>query len=182
MSIRKYIKDYRKEYIVKPNGKPGVTATYIGKYYRFVANEDAIKKARFVFACLSVFAFVCCVIPFCYKSAGSRTMYVAVPHVISLFPIVHLLMGVYNLYTKKTPFIREFRDKTEQRISNTSIGACFGLGITAIAQLVNCILSSFSLADTFYLVFVTVACAAVGYIFASRKVLKTEECDENCDE
>ncbi len=178
MGIRKYIKDYRKEYIVKPNGKPGVTATYIGKYYRFVNGEDAIKKARLVFACLSVFATICCIVPFCYSSSGSHTIYVAVPHVISLFPLVHLVMGVYNLYTRKPPFIREFRDKTEQRVYNMSIGSACCLGITAMAQLVNCILNGFSLADTLYIVFVAVACVAVGYIFSARKVLKTEECDE----
>ncbi len=182
MGIRKYIKDYRKEYIVKPNGKPGVTATYIGKYYRFIADEDSIKKARFVFACLSVFATVCCIIPFCYKSSASHTIYVSVPHVISLFPLVHLLLGVYDLYFRKPPFIREFRDKTEGRITNASVGAMCCLGITAIAQIVNSALSGFALGDVAFFVLIAVACAAVGYVFFSRKVLATEECDKNGDE
>ena len=53
MGYKKYIKDYRKEYIVKPNGKPGVTATYIGKYFGFVANGEELGKTRLVFSILS---------------------------------------------------------------------------------------------------------------------------------
>lgn len=179
MGIKKYINDYRKEYILKPNGKPGMRATYIGKYYRFVADEGALKKAKLVFACLSVFATVCCIVPFCYQSVGADTVYVAVPHAVSLFPLVHLLLGVYNLYPRKQPLIREFRDKTEGRIKASSLGALCCLGVTAVAQIVNCSLSGFSLPDVLYLFFVVAACAASGFVFFSRKVLKTEECDKN---
>lgn len=179
MGIRKYIKDYRKEYIVKPNGKPGVTASYIGKYYRFAAGEPAIKRARCVFACLSALATVCCVIPFFYNASGSHTIYVALPHVISLFPLAHLILGVYSLYTCKPPLIREFRDKTEGRITASSAAAMCCLGVTAIGQILSCALSGWGVLDVISLALIAAACGAVGYIFFSRKVLKTVECNKN---
>ena len=178
MGIKKYIGDYRKEDIIKPNGKPGMTATYIGKYYCFVEPEAVVQKAGARFALLSAVALLLCVAPFCLNAKGGHTLYVSVPHVITLFPLVHLLMGVYALRTRKPPLIREFKDKIEGRITTSSAAAMCGLGITAIGQGVNCILAGLPLLDVIYFICVAAACAVVSWVFFHRKAVKTRECDE----
>ena len=178
MGIKKYIKDYRKEDIIKPNGKPGMTATYIGKYYCYEEADEVVQKAGFRFALLSAVALLLCVIPFCIDAKGGHTIYVALPHVITLFPLAHLLMGVYALRTRKPPLIREFRDKIEGRINTSSAAAMCGFGITAIGQGVNCILAGWPLLDVIYFICVAAACAAVSWVFLNRKAVRTQECDE----
>ena len=176
MGFKKYVKDYSKEYIIKPNGKPGVTATYMGKYYRFVAEETAIKRAKLLFTCFAALVAVFCIIPLCFNSVGSHTFYVALPHVVTLFPLSYLLIGIWHLWFCEPPLIREFRDKTERRITNASAASALCLGVTGVGEAVNCILVGFPLLDVTYCVSVFVACGAASFVFFSRKVLKTEEC------
>lgn len=176
MGYRKYVKDYSNEYIIKPNGKPGIIAVYKGKYFRFVADEAIISRAKVIFAILSVFSTVACIIPFLYRSVGSHTLYVALPHALCLFPLVHLLMGVYSFCFRTPPFVREYKDKIEGRITAFSITSACCLGATAVAQIVNCAITGFSLPDVLYFVLLLVASAAAGTVFFLRGVLKTEEC------
>ena len=176
MGYKKYVCDYTKEYVVKPNGKPGVIAVYRGKYFRFTADEATLKKARLSLGGLSVLSVVLALIPLLYRSVGSRTLYVALPHVIALFPLIHLLLGVFSFCFGKTPMIRERRDKTAGRTVSSAIASACILGITALAQTVNCILAGFPLPDVIYLILLLGATAALGAIILLRGVLRTEEC------
>lgn len=177
MGYKKYVNDYSKEYIIKPNGKPGLTAVYKGKYFRFVADGATIKRARITFGVLSVLATVLTLIPFLYQSVGAHTIYVALPHVIALFPLIHLLLGVYSFCFRNPPMIREHKDKSEGRTVNSSVASAIILGVTAIGQTVNCILLGFPIPDIIYLILLLAACASSGAIFCMRRVLKTEECE-----
>lgn len=177
MGYKKYVNDYSKEYIIKPNGKPGLTAVYRGKYFRFVADAATLKRARISFGVLSVLATVLTLIPFLYQSVGAHTIYVALPHVIALFPLIHLLLGVYSFCFRDPPMIREHKDKSEGRTITSSAASSIILGITAVGQTVNCILSGFPLPDVIYLILLLAACVSAGAIFLSRRVLKTEECN-----
>ena len=183
MGYKKYIKDYRKEYIVKPNGKPGVTATYVGKYYDFAADEESFKRSRLIYACLSLLALACCVAPLFFNTDASHTVYVSVPCVITLFPAVHLVLGVFNLFVKKTPLIREFRDKSEGRITtNSAVSFCFIL-VTAVCWTVKCALSAFGVLDLVSIALFLVAGGAAGYMYLSRKAFATVELDNpNADD
>ena len=178
MGYKKYVTDYDKQYVIKPNGKPGVTAVYKGKYFRFAADAAEIKRAKVLFGSLSVLAVVLAVIPLLYQSVGSHTLYVALPHVISIFPLVHLILGIGGFCLWELPLIRERRDKIETRsVASSAVSACM-LGATAVAQAVNCILSGFPLPDVLYVFFLLAASAATGTVFFFRRLLKTEECDE----
>ena len=178
MGYKKYVTDYEKQYVIKPNGKPGVTAVYKGKYFRFAADAEAIKRARVRFGCLAALAAVLAVIPLLYQSVGSHTLYVALPHAISAFPLFHLLLGVFGFCTCDLPLIRERRDKIESRTIASSVISMCMLGATAVAQAVNCVLSGFPLLDVLYVFFLLAASAATGVIFFSRRLLRTEECNE----
>lgn len=178
MGYKKYIKDYRKDFIIKPNGKPGVTATYIGKYFKFTASDEQLKKTRLVFALLSAFALVCCIVPLLFNTEATHQLYVSVPQVITLFPLVHLLMGVANLYLKKPPLIREFRDKAEGRVKTHSVATGCLLAASAVARLVHCIIFAFSALDTVSIILSALGSACAWYIFARRALIATEECRE----
>lgn len=175
MGYKKYIKDYRKEYIVKPNGKPGVTAAYVGKYYDFAADKEEFKRSRLIYACLSVLALVCCLVPLVLNTDAAHTVYVSLPCVMTLFPAVHLALGVFNLFVKKTPMIREFRDKTEGRITSNSVYALCGISVTVVCWVVKCALSAFSLLDIVSVVLLLIAGGGVGYMYLSRRVFATVE-------
>ena len=179
MGLKKYVNDYRNEYIIKPNGKPGMIAIYKGKYFRFVADEASIKKAKVRFSILSVTALILTVIPLIYKSVGADTLYVALPHVIAFFPLVHLLMGVWSFIYRKPPFIREFNDKIKTRTTASSAISMSILGATAIAEAVTCVISGFPFPDVIYFLILSAAAVATGAIFFSRGVLETEESDEH---
>ena len=177
MGFKKYVKDYEKEYIIKPNGRPGLTAVYKGKYFRFALQKETLHKARIAFSVLAILTVLLAIAPLCYKSVGSRTMYVALPHVISFFPIAHLLLGVSSFCFAKPPMVREQKDKAENRIINSSISSAIFLAATAVAELINCIISGFPVPDLMYSIFLFVASLTSGAIFLVRRVLKTEECD-----
>ena len=177
MGYKKYIKDYRKEYIVKPNGKPGVTATYIGKYYVFKADERQFRKSRLLFALLSALTVVCCFVPLLFNTEANHTLYVSLPNCISLFPTVHLIFGVFNLFDKKPPLIREFRDKTEGRITTASVTSACTLAVTAVCWVVKCAASGFGALDIVSVLLLAVGSALAGYMFAKRKAFATEERD-----
>ncbi len=176
MGYKKYIKDYRKDFIIKPNGKPGVTATYIGKYFKFTADDAQLKKTRLVFSALSAFALVCCIVPLLFNTESTHQLYVTVPHVVSFFPLVHLLMGVANLYIKKAPLIREFRDKTEGRITVNSVATGSLLAASAVSRTVYCIIFTFSALDIISLILLALGSASAWFVFANRKLVATEEC------
>ena len=179
MGYKKYVNDYEKIYVIKPNGKPGLTAVYRGKYFRFVSDGEALRSARRAVGGLSVLAAVCTVIPFLFTSVGAHTLYVSLPHVIAVFPLVHLLLGAYRVCFGRIPMIREARDKTEGRTVTSSVVAACLLGVAAVAQAVNCILTKFPLPDVIYFVFLALACASTAVVFFSRHKLKTEECTED---
>ncbi|MBO5767291.1 MAG: hypothetical protein J6R49_02075 [Clostridia bacterium] len=176
MGYKKYIKDYRKDFIIKPNGKPGVTATYIGKYFKFTASDEQLKKTRLAFTLLSAFALVCCLVPLLFNTEATHQLYVSLPTVITLFPLAHLLMGVANLYLKKAPLIREFRDKTEGRVKvNSAATGCF-LAVSTVARLVYCIIFAFTASDIVSIILSAIGSACAWYIFARRGLVATEEC------
>ena len=179
MGFKKYVKDYRNEYIIKPDGKPGMVAVYIGKYFRFTADENALKKARVSFACLSAAATLLSVIPLFYKSVGSGSLFVALPHVIAFFPLVHLLLGVATFWYRNPPLIREFNDKIKTRITVSSAAAACLLGIVSIAEAITCAISGFLILDIIYFLLLAAASVATGAVFFQRRVLETEECDEH---
>ena len=181
MGIRKYLDDYSKEYIIKPDGKPGLTAVYRGKYFRFVADTGALNRAKLLFGVLSLLALTCTLIPLFLESEGSHTLYVALLHVASLFPLAHLLLGVFGFIYYKTPLIREFRDKTEGRICSSSIATLIMLGATLLAETVNCTLMGYPALDLLYVVLLVLALTATATIFLFRGVLKTEQCNKNGD-
>ena len=166
MGFKKYVNDYRNEYIIKPNGKPGMIAVYKGKYFRYTADEASIKKAQILFAALSVLAVALAVIPLFYKSVGSDTLYVALPHVIAFFPLLHLLLGIKSFCFCKPPLIREYNDKIKTRITTSSVISMIVLGAVAIAEAVACILSGFLISDIIYFIAVAISCAAT---YSSRK-------------
>ena len=178
MGYKKYVTDYEKQYVIKPNGKPGVVAVYRGKYFRFAADAETVRKARVSFGGLSVLAAVLTFIPFLFQSVGAHTLYVSIPHAVSVLPLAHLLMGVYGLCFQESPFNREQKDKIEGRIIVSSAVSMCMLGATAVAQIVNCILSGFFFPVVAYFILLSAASAATGMIFFFRKALKTEECDE----
>ena len=182
MGYKKYIKDYRKEYIVKPNGKPGVTATYIGKYFGFVANGEELGKTRLVFSILSALALVCCIVPLLFNTESAHNLYVSVPQVTALFPIAHLAMGVANLYLKKPPLIREFRDKTEGRIISNSIASGIALAVAAAARIVYCIINTFGTLDIVSALLLALGSASAFYIFIKRRLVATEELENGGEE
>ena len=182
MGYKKYIKDYRKDFIIKPNGKPGVTATYIGKYFKFTASDAQIAKTRTVFTVASVLALVCCIVPLLFNTESTHQLYVSLPQVITLFPLAHLLMGVANLYLKKAPLIREFRDKTEGRTTFNSAASGSLLAASAVARLVYCIIYNFSVPDIISLLLLLLGSASAWYIFASRKRIATEEIEAEDEE
>ena len=179
MGFKKYVKDYRNEYIIKPDGKPGMVAVYTGKYFRFLASEDELKKARISFAVLTSLSIVLAAIPLFFKSVGASSLYVALPHVIAFFPLVHILLGVGTFWHRTPPLIREFNDKIKTRITVSSVLSMIILGATAIAEAVNCVMFGFPINDIIYFLLLAASAAASGFIFFKRKVLETEECDED---
>ena len=181
MGYKKYINDYKKEYIVKPNGKPGLTAVYVGKYYRFTADESTLKKAKVRIAFLTVLAVALTIVPFFYKSVGAKTLFVSLPHVLSLFPLLHLVLGAGSFCFRESPMIREHKDKSEARTVNSAVASMIILGITAVLQGVNCFLAGHSLPEVAYFLLLSAASAACGAVFFSRNVLKTEECTSKGD-
>ena len=176
MGFKKYVNDYEKQYIIKPNGKPGLTAVYRGKYFRFVSNGTTLRLAKIRICALTAFAFLLSVGSLFIRTVGARTLYVALPHVIGLFPMVHLLLGAFNLLTCTPPLKRESNDKITERITNSSVAAMIIFGITYILEFILCILSNFPVPDLIYSVIILLITGFCALIFYNRRYIRTEEC------
>lgn len=179
MGYKKYVEDYAKEYTIKPNGKPGMIAVYKGRYYRYVSEGEALRRGKILLDSLGACAFLFTLIPLLYKSAGADAIYVALPHVISLLPIVHLLLGLYSFSFNPEVMVREQRDKGESRVINSSVASLCCLGITFVAEAVNVFISGLSLPDGIYLLSLGIAIGSVLALFLQRGELLTEECKKN---
>ena len=83
----------------------------------------------------------------------------------------------FNLFDKKPPLIREFRDKTEGRITTASVTAACMLAVTAACWVVKCAASGFGALDIVSVLLLAVGSALAGYMFAKRKAFATEERD-----
>lgn len=178
MGVRKYIKDYKVEYIVKPNGKPGIKAVYVGKYYGYVAKGKVLKHAKLLLAVLCFIGVTFGILPFVYRSESVHTLYVAVPHAVALFPIVYTLIGVFNLFYCCPPLIAEFRAKIVDRLARAPIASAVLLGAVSVAQAVNLVLNFDKLsliADGGYLVCTAVSAAAFFLMHLRRGSIAVEE-------
>lgn len=182
MGVKKYIKDYRTEYIVKPNGKPGAKAVYIGKYYAYKADGIVLARSKVLFLVCALLAVLCTLAPLCYNNAGSHVIYVALPNALALFPLFYLGTGVFNLFYCKPPLISEFKDKGPERVRRSSAGCAVLCAAAALTRLFCLIKSGFSVGDTVALVLLLAATASAVTMFLRRADLAVAEYDGLEDE
>ncbi len=177
MGVKRYIKDYRNEYIIKPDGKPGVKAVYIGRYYKYKADDGALRVTKLLFLVCTALSAICAVAPLCYNHTGAHIMYAVVPNVLALFPLAYLVTGVFNLFYCRVPLINEFKDKGAERIRRSSAGGLVLCALASLTQLYCLIVEGFDMAGTVALALLVVSTASVSFIFFRRADVAVVECD-----
>ncbi len=176
MVSRKYTKDYKVEYTENAKGKLRPIAIYCGDYYNFVKSDHAVNKAKYKLLVFSVISLISIVSTLCFETNALRTMYVSLPHAVSLFPLSFLLMAVYNVFMLKRPYTREQNDKTVNRLKSSSLLLMIFTTLAFSMQIVNFIVDAEKLLmpqDVIYTCILLIAVLSSGYVFSLRNHFDT---------
>lgn len=140
MSSRKYVEDYQTEYVLGPHGRMRAVARYAGKWFRFAAPAEELKRTRRLYAGLCAVMWLSFLLPLLFVSRAGDTMYAILPHACVLPPLAYFTMAVYGLLTEKQPMIRERSDHIYERTLHCSVGLLLFTGLSALGFLVLLVL------------------------------------------
>lgn len=175
MSSKKYVKDYRLDYQLKPGGGLRGVPVYIGEYYTWKEDETAIGRLKYRLALLVAVA-AAALVAMLWMSTLLKSGFslLAIPMAFALIPLFLMARAVWLIFTSKMPATRRRKDK----ISNFfPAGALFFMILTAAAALgliAQLIVMGWSL---HLLIYVLVSLAAAGsaiLLFSFRNRLEME--------
>lgn len=133
--VRKYVKDYRLDNVLRPDGRLKTVAVYEGDWYEYAAPEAQLRRSKKSAAGLAV----CCLLSlFCllwFSPVMGNAWYVILAPCLSAAPLAFLCASVFRILTVRTPMTRAGRDYGVGRLAPASlITAIFaGLGAAGCA-------------------------------------------------
>ncbi len=175
MASRKYASDYRLEQHILPNGKTERIPVYEGRYFRFTASPQQLRfLQRLLFAGCG--AILLLLLPMLLDNTRlGRTVYVILPAAFTMIPLYLLLASARRLRMAQSPFIREHRDKTDNRIRGASVALTVILGISCLGSVLHFILNGVARNELLPVVCLFLALGVSVVILRFRKTAHTEE-------
>lgn len=175
MSSKKYVKDYRLDYQLKPGGGLKGVPVYIGDYFTWKSDESEIhclKPRLAVLAGVSGAALIAMLCMTALLKGGFSLL--AIPMAFALIPMFLLARAVWLLFTAKMPATRRTKDK----ISNMfPAGALFLMILTAavaVGLIAQLIVLGYSLYLLLYILISLLAAASAMLLFSFRNRLEME--------
>ena len=119
---RKYVKDYRLDYVETKSGGLKAVAVYRGVYYCLAVEDETLKRLRIKLAAAAGLSLLFVVLMLFHTQLLDRDFRpVAIPLGACLLPTVLIAMSVYNLCTVQPPFTRAQRDRICNRLPISSL-------------------------------------------------------------
>lgn len=118
---RKYIKDYRVEHVLTPNGKRKPVPVYCGDWFIFVDPADRIRRAAAALCVLTLAVIATLIPPLVVKTNYSEQLYITLPLLFLIPPVYMFCTGLYRIWTAKEKVTREHKDKIDRRISQAAV-------------------------------------------------------------
>lgn len=181
MAKKRYEDDYETVITTDEKGREKKTAAYHGVYFEILLDENGIVK--FKRNCLILLA----VIVFSHVGGGfvgnqgMYQFYVAIPYVLSFFPLTYLAEGIFRLPKETHRLRRDEVGLSFNRIRTTGIMLLVFLGTGIIGEIAFLLFSAekngFAL-EYRYLALEALAAAAVYFIICLRKRIHVQTCGD----
>ena len=121
MVSRKYVGDYRLENVPGRGGKLKTVPVYRGPLFRFKAEKQALRASRQRLLMLTCLASAALLVTMLLRTEMLTRIYVVMPLVLSILPMVLLWMGIYNLFTAGDSVRRDQSDRIHNRFAGWSV-------------------------------------------------------------
>lgn len=172
----RYIDDYKVVPYVGAGGKSKQRLEYIGKYVNIT--DDAAETMRLLRRVQVGVVLILLLLGTCLvlEHSASRTMYVAVPSILNVFPLAYMCIGAFMLPKRIEPMRRDAFAHSISRVQHSAIGIVAFCALTFIGTAVYWIFAGdyFLIIDAIFIA-VTIAEAALSYtIYRRLKGIKTE--------
>lgn len=172
---KKYASDYRLETHVSPRGKTESIPVYQGKYFTFTEPAERVAFLRKLLL-IGCGAEILLLLPMLLDNTRlGRTFYIVLPAVFSFVPLCLLLAGARRLGFSENPFIREHRDKTDNRIRGAAITLSVCLAISCLGSVIHFLLNGIAANEIFCVVCLFLALAVSLVLLRHRKLARTQE-------
>ena len=132
----RYVDDYETVPYVGANGRSKEKVRYIGSYYWYAGEKKAVQKTLVLLHVLAYVTAILTIAPLFFRHSAFLTLYVAVIHVVSLFPALYLLMGSFRLPWQQKAQRRDEFDKGFRRIRRSAMAIFVILGLTLVGETV----------------------------------------------
>ena len=175
MSGRKYATDYKIEKHLTASGKVETILHYQGKRFAFLGSEEQIRRLCLqLWVCVgAIFALL---LPILLDNTSlSRTVYIVLPAALSLAPLYLVAASTWLIGRVEQPFIREQRDKTDNRLRGASVVLAVLLGIGCGGCIAPWILKGIAAQEIFCVICLFLAFGVSLYLLTLRKKAKTKE-------
>lgn len=181
MAKKRYEDDYETVVTTDEKGREKKTAAYRGDYFELSLDEDGIVK--FKRNCLLLVAVIA-LLHIGGGFVGNRGMYqfyVALPYVLSFFPLTYLAEGILRLPKEKHKLRRDEVGLSFDRIRTASTVLLVFLGTGVIGEIAFLLFSAEKNGFTLeyrYLALEALAAAAVYLIIRLRKHIHVQTCSD----
>lgn len=184
MVSRKYAKDYSVEYRATPSGGLRGVAVYVGPYYRYVAGEPELRRAKRVLCAAAVLCWAAFVPALAVETTLARRIFVLLPHAACVLPLGLLSAALVRLMTLKPPLIREHGDSIPGRVSACSMIMLILSGAALLGAAISAAVlpaGTYGAGDWLYMALLAVFAASSAVIFLNRRSVKTEPAADGRD-
>lgn len=175
-SKKGYLNDYEVIPYVGANGKSKQKLRYVGEWYCIEESAEADRKCRTLHI-LSYLVSAAILATLLLNHSAYLTMYVAVPAVIALFPMLYLLMGSFRLPWKNRPLRHDEHDRSLARMWHSAVGILVVFAATAVGYLVFRIVGdgSFFWQDVLFLCCLVIVLLGSWFLYRIGKSVPVEK-------
>ena len=174
MVSKKNLGDYRLENITDRKGRIKTVPVYRGPLFRFQADAQALKQAKLRFLALTAAASAALLITLLLKADVLQRIYVIMPLVLGILPVVLLWSALYNLFNAGGSLRRDQSERIHNRVAGWSVVLLVLSGLSLIGQIAAYASGSGAGGIPVTVCSVVIIVCAV-LIFAGKGVLQTEE-------
>lgn len=171
MASNKYVNDYEMVVTTDENGKEKKTAVYKGDYFHVSLDEENLIRFRR----LSIFLFITVLLlqvgAGFVNNRGINQLYVALPYVVTYFPLLFMAMSVFRLPGEKRKYRRDEIGLSFDRLRTSSVALTILLCMVVLGEIVFLLFSPNRSAFLLDLVFLAVEGVALAgaYHFLTRQ-------------
>ena len=143
----RFVEDYEVRHVPDKNGKLKKKVIYIGQWVQVLEDAEIYRKLVWRIRLFSLIAVVGLLPAIGLDHAASRCVYVILPLVAGLFPLVYLLMGLFEIKATALRLEKRRYEEGIVRVKRSGMAVALFSGIGFGAYLLYWLLTFFGVAD-----------------------------------